>query len=76
MSEARQSEPIWRRSVHCTDAACIEISPHDGGVMLRSSLRPARVLHLTTDEWSAFLDGVIGGDFDRSRSEDRRSAAA
>ncbi|WP_127503921.1 DUF397 domain-containing protein [Actinoplanes solisilvae] len=65
MSDACRSEPGWRRSGQCADAACVEAMQDDAGrILLRSSVQPETVLRFTTDEWSVFLDAVTRGDFD------------
>jgi hypothetical protein len=56
----------WRTSTACTGGNCIQAAPVDGGslVAVRDSKNPAAVLMFTAGEWSDFLDGVAGGDFD------------
>jgi hypothetical protein len=64
MAEARGGEPRWR-STQCSDGACVEVRFDRGDeVLVRSSLQPAKVLRLTTDEWKAFRDRVARGDYD------------
>ena len=65
MSDARRGRNVWQRSGRCDNDACVEVTQDsDGGVLLRSSRRPASVLRFTTDEWSVFLTGLMHGDFD------------
>lgn len=64
MIEARRWEPTWRRSELCADGACVEVMVKgDDEVLLRSSLRPTEVLSLNADEWSAFVERMVRGDF-------------
>lgn len=57
----------WRKSSLSTnDGACVEVREHDGNVQMRDSKEPAStVLTFTRDEWAAFMDGVLKGEFDQ-----------
>jgi hypothetical protein len=45
---------------------CVEVAPlSNGGRAVRDSKNPVGpALHFTAGEWSAFLDGAKGGEFD------------
>ncbi|MEV0270977.1 DUF397 domain-containing protein [Hamadaea sp. NPDC050747] len=61
----RETEPTqWRRSSRCEAATCAEVSFEGSDVLIRSSLAPETVVRLTGEEWQAFRDGVVAGDFD------------
>lgn len=56
----------WRKSSHCSDAACVEVARHDGRVLVRDSKDTGQQpLAFTDTEWAAFLHGVKAGEFDR-----------
>lgn len=58
----------WRRSsvtpiVHT--GGMVEIAePEEGTILVRNSDHPAAVLEFTSEEWTAFLEGVDLGEFD------------
>jgi hypothetical protein len=58
----RQGE--WRRAL-CESTACAEVRRDGDAIMVRSSLRPDRIVVFTAEEWSAFCRGVASGDFDQ-----------
>lgn len=54
----------FRTSTRCTTGGCLEAAAlSDGGVVLRSTLDPARVLRLTGPEWTDLLTAVKTGAF-------------
>jgi len=53
----------WFRSSTCADKSCVEVASDDDHIYVRDR-EDGRVLWLTRDEWTAFLDGVRLGDFD------------
>jgi uncharacterized protein DUF397 len=54
----------FRTSTRCTGGGCVELSPlSDGGVVIRSTLNPARHLVLTGPEWADLLTAVKAGEF-------------
>lgn len=57
---------VYRRSSHCADGSCVEVSPlADGSVSVRDSKNiDQTALTYTRDEWSAFVLGVKAGEFD------------
>lgn len=53
----------WFRSSTCAVDHCVEVAADDDRIYVRGR-DDRRVLWLTRDEWTAFLDGVKLGDFD------------
>jgi predicted secreted Zn-dependent protease len=58
-------ELAWRKSTRSTSGACVEVAPlPGGGIAVRDSKDPSGpVLRYTAKEWTAFLQGVEGGEF-------------
>lgn len=55
---------IFRSSSFCAVGTCVEVAhADDGDVVLRDSKEPVVVLRFTSDEWSAFVRGVVAGEF-------------
>jgi Domain of unknown function (DUF397) len=56
-----------KSSLSFANGNCVEVADlRDAGVSVRNSRDPeGLVLQFTPDEWSAFLDGVRNGEFDR-----------
>ena len=55
----------WRRSRFCAQGECVEIAVREDRVLMRDSKTPyCQPLSYTKDEFSAFVRGVIAGDFD------------
>jgi hypothetical protein len=44
---------------------CVEVKYVEDGVEVRNSKNPRKVLPFTAAEFTAFVDGVRDGDFDR-----------
>ncbi len=61
----RSSEQLeWRRSSRCGSGACIEVAFAGEHVYIRDSKNSGRSpLKFTADEWAAFRDGVLAGEF-------------
>lgn len=54
----------WRRASGCDSNTCVEVAYADD-VLVRDSKDPdGPVLRFTPDEWTAFTEGVRGGEFD------------
>ncbi len=54
----------WQRSSHCGSGACIEVAFAGEYVFIRDSKDSGRLpLRFTVDEWAAFRDGVLNGEF-------------
>lgn len=57
--------PDWVRSSMCADRQCVEAAATGGRVLVRDSKDPGGpVLAFTPAEWTAFVAGVRGGEFD------------
>lgn len=60
---------IFRKATKSMNAGqCVEVAlTEDGTVAVRDSKDPlAATLKFTADEWSAFINGAKGGEFDLS----------
>jgi len=56
--------PEWQKSSYCGSNACVEVAQTSQAVLVRDSKNPEFApLTFTTDEWSAFLQGVRAGEF-------------
>jgi hypothetical protein len=62
----RSSEQLaWQRSSRCGSSGCIEVAFAGEHVFIRDSKNPAQQpLRFRADEWAAFRDGVVNGDFE------------
>jgi len=55
----------WRKSTRCGNSACVEVAKVDDRILVRDSKDPeGRVLSFTEQEWKAFAQGVVAGDFE------------
>ncbi len=62
---AAERQPRWKKSSRCESGACVEVrETDDGGVALRNSAAPHRVLVFSAEEWGRFLAALKGGEFD------------
>jgi hypothetical protein len=53
---------LFTSSTRCSSGGCLEVAPlSDGGVILRSTLDPVRMLRLTGPEWMDLLTAVKTG---------------
>jgi hypothetical protein len=60
------SRAVWRKSTQSYANGCVEVAFVDGQIAVRDSKDPdGPVLVFTPVEWTAFLGGVRGGEFDR-----------
>jgi Domain of unknown function (DUF397) len=61
--EARQLPSLdWLRASFCQNGECVEITSHNGMVVMRNSTKPGSALHFTPEEFSAFLtEAKMGG---------------
>jgi len=66
MTGAAATDGEWRKSTASQPYGnCVEVAGRDGAVRVRNSRdRSGTVLRFTRDEWSAFLAGARGGEFD------------
>lgn len=54
---------VFRRSSRCTKGGRLELAPlSDGGVVIRSTLRPDQSLTLGVGEWADFLAAARAGE--------------
>lgn len=61
------SRAQWRRSTRSGPSGemCVEVAFVDGAAAVRDSKDPdGPVLLFTADEWGAFRDGMLDGEFD------------
>lgn len=64
-SEARQTQPVWRKASFSASGDCVEVAERDSMIMMRDSNSPrSHMLRYTAEEWQAFLHGVKAGEFD------------
>lgn len=67
MSDHSGLNLAWRKAAaSTTNGNCVELAPlPDGGVAVRDSKDPSGPsLRFTAAEWSAFANGMTGGEFD------------
>ncbi len=58
-------QPLWRRASFCASNECVEVSQHNGMIVMRNSKKPSGLmLHYSTEEWQTFIRGVKAGEFD------------
>jgi uncharacterized protein DUF397 len=53
----------WLRAAGCDDGHCVEVATEYGYILVRNSDQPLEIIRFTADEWSAFTNGVVCGDF-------------
>jgi hypothetical protein len=63
MSDRLTGDPIWRQGL-CSEGSCIEAAAVGEDVMMRSTVDPGSVLHMSREEWQKFLAGAKSGLFD------------
>lgn len=66
MTPSENAARPWRKASACLDSeACVEVADAaDGGAAVRRSGDPAgAVLEFSALEWSAFVAGVLAGEF-------------
>ncbi|MEV6350048.1 DUF397 domain-containing protein [Actinoplanes sp. NPDC051851] len=64
MHQEQSVDVDWQTSTFCATANCVQVAQNDDTIMVRDSKDPeGGVLRYTPDEWSAFLDGIVNGDF-------------
>lgn len=56
----------WRRSSKCEAGACAEVAWADGQAFIRVSTS-GNLIHMTREEFKAFKEGMILGEFDEER---------
>jgi len=56
--------PEWQKSSYCGTNACVEVAMTSNTVLVRDSKNPqVTPLSFSSDEWSAFVEGVRAGEF-------------
>ncbi|MFI5686801.1 DUF397 domain-containing protein [Streptomyces sp. NPDC051636] len=60
------SEIKWQKSSFSGGGGenCVELAEHDGGILMRESDDPSRVVVTSREKLQAFLLGVKAGEFD------------
>ncbi|GGQ69791.1 hypothetical protein GCM10010166_44520 [Couchioplanes caeruleus subsp. azureus] len=59
------SVPAWRKSSKCANSTCVEVARVEDDYLIRDSKRPdLPALSFTREEWVAFRDGMLAGEFD------------
>lgn len=57
--------PDWLTSSRCGNVTCVQVGHDAGEVLVRDSKHPDQPpLRFTADEWQAFLQGAVAGEFD------------
>jgi Domain of unknown function (DUF397) len=65
MTDRLRGGLAWKKSTASGTGNCVEVAGVDGAVLVRDSKDPSGpALHFTRGEWTAFLLGVRGGEFD------------
>ncbi len=60
------SQLEWFKSSLSAAGNCVEAAPlPDGGMAVRNSREPHRMIRFTAGEWDAFVGGAKNGEFDR-----------
>jgi len=56
---------VWKSARSCTGGNCVQVAVAGDVIALRDSKnQDGAVLIYSTDEWTAFVEGVKSGDFD------------
>lgn len=59
------SEDFKKTSLCHTASCCVEVAYKDGMIAVRDNKNLQQTpLHFTTEEWTAFVEGVKNGEFD------------
>ncbi len=62
--EVVTSALTWRKSSFCQSGECLEVSTHDGMLLVRDSKAPqAGILSFDAEEFRSFVRGVVAGEF-------------
>jgi hypothetical protein len=65
----------WVTATASGSSNCVQAALIGEAVLVRDSKQPdGPVLTFTATEWDCFLDGVRGGEFDRSRLQERENS--
>ena len=67
MADSEQARILWRKSTVSGTGNCAEVAFDGDVVLMRQSQNPSGpVLTFSRAEWTAFLTGVLRGEFDGS----------
>ena len=65
MPDSEAVSLVWRKSQWSEAGNCVEVAFGDESVLIRHSQNPSGpVLAFSRSEWTAFLQGARGGEFD------------
>lgn len=53
----------WVRAKGCEGGHCVEVAVEYGYILVRNSDQPLEIIRFTPNEWAAFTNGVVCGDF-------------
>lgn len=56
-------EVNWTRSTRCEQGACVEVHADHEMIGVRNSQIPGEVVWFDRDEWRAFREGILAGEF-------------
>ena len=60
------AELNWQVAQKCNGGACIRVASHGEQIVIGDSKNPGGpILTYSRSEWTAFVDGIREGDFDR-----------
>lgn len=67
MQQVEPARAVWRKSTYSSgNSACVEVAFLDDAVAVRDSKdRGGPVLVFASQEWEAFVGGVLDGEFGR-----------
>lgn len=67
MSQHDLAGAVWRKSTRSGSGDCVEVAKNLPGIVAvrDTKNRDGETLVFTDTEWSAFVDGVRGGEFDK-----------
>jgi Domain of unknown function (DUF397) len=69
MQETQNSGLIWRKATSSEAGGCVEVAQTEEVVFIRDSKHPEElVLQLSRANWSAFLQAVRDGTYDKPAS--------
>jgi Domain of unknown function (DUF397) len=64
-NEPQTSSEYWQKSSLCQNGECVEISAHNGTVLMRNSAQSgAGYVSITPNEFVVFLEAAKAGRFD------------
>ena len=60
----RPPQPAWRKASFCAGGECAQVAKQENTIILRSSVKPRRVVRYSAEEWGTLLRGIKAGEFD------------